>query len=58
MVREGRLLDVSEMAIVTYLMARNYNEPMVLLPDVVMARFPHGHCCVLQRQLGMGTLDA
>ena len=42
MVREGAF-DVSEMAIVTYLMARNYNKPMVLLPDVVMARFQHGH---------------
>src|SRR6202034_4515002 len=39
MVREGAF-DVSEMAIVTYLMAKNLNKPMVLLPDVVMAR-PH-----------------
>jgi 4,5-dihydroxyphthalate decarboxylase len=31
------------MAIVTYLMAKNFNKPMVLLPDVVMARFQHGH---------------
>jgi 4,5-dihydroxyphthalate decarboxylase len=42
MVREGAF-DVSEMAIVTYLMAKNVNKPMVLLPDVVMARFQHGH---------------
>jgi 4,5-dihydroxyphthalate decarboxylase len=42
MVREG-VFDVSEMAIVTYLMAKNFNKPMVLLPDVVMARFQHGH---------------
>ena len=42
MVREGAF-DVSEMAIVTYLMAKNFNKPMVLLPDVVMARFQHGH---------------
>ena len=42
MVREGAF-DVSEMAIVTYLMAKNYNKPMVLLPDVVLARFQHGH---------------
>jgi 4,5-dihydroxyphthalate decarboxylase len=42
MVREGAF-DVSEMAIATYLMAKNFNKPMVLLPDVVMARFQHGH---------------
>jgi 4,5-dihydroxyphthalate decarboxylase len=42
MVREGAF-DVSEMAIVTYLMAKNFNKPMVLLPDVLMARFQHGH---------------
>jgi 4,5-dihydroxyphthalate decarboxylase len=42
MVREGAF-DVSEMAIVTYLMAKNFNKPMVLLPNVVMARFQHGH---------------
>ena len=42
MVREGAF-DVSEMAIVTYLMAKNFDKPMVLLPDVVMARFQHGY---------------
>jgi 4,5-dihydroxyphthalate decarboxylase len=42
MVREGAF-DVSEMAIVTYLMAKNVDKPMVLLPDVVLARFQHGH---------------
>ncbi|MFG3591078.1 hypothetical protein ACFXS9_01145 [Bradyrhizobium sp. RDI18] len=42
MVREGAF-DVSEMAIVTYLMARSFGKPMVLLPDVVLARFQHGH---------------
>ena len=42
MVREGAF-DVSEMAIVTYLMAKNFDKPMVLLPDVVLARFQHGH---------------
>jgi 4,5-dihydroxyphthalate decarboxylase len=42
MVREGAF-DVSEMAIVTYLMAKSFDKPMVLLPDVVMARFQHGH---------------
>jgi 4,5-dihydroxyphthalate decarboxylase len=42
MVREAAF-DVSEMAIVTYLMARSFAKPMVLLPDVVVARFQHGH---------------
>jgi len=42
MVREGAF-DVSELAIVTYLMAKNFNKPMVLLPDVVMARPQLGH---------------
>ena len=31
------------MAIVTYLMAKSFDKPMVLLPHVVMARFQHGH---------------
>ncbi len=42
MVREAAF-DVSEMAIVTYLMAKDFGKPMVLLPDVVMARFQHGY---------------
>jgi 4,5-dihydroxyphthalate decarboxylase len=42
MVREGAF-DVSEMAIVTYLMAKSFDKPMVLLPNVVLARFQHGH---------------
>ena len=42
MVREGAF-DVSEMAIVTYLMAKSFAKPMVLLPDVVLARFQHAH---------------
>jgi 4,5-dihydroxyphthalate decarboxylase len=42
MVREAAF-DVSEMAIVTYLMAKSFDKPMVLLPSVVMARFQHGH---------------
>jgi 4,5-dihydroxyphthalate decarboxylase len=40
MVRE-QAFDVSEMAIVTYLMAKGFGKPMVLLPAVVMARFQH-----------------
>jgi 4,5-dihydroxyphthalate decarboxylase len=42
MVRE-QAFDVSEMAIVTYLMAISFDKPMVLLPDVVVARFPHAY---------------
>ena len=42
MVREAAF-DVSEMAIVTYLMAKSFDKPMVLLPHVVMARGQHGH---------------
>jgi 4,5-dihydroxyphthalate decarboxylase len=38
MVREAAF-DVSEMAIVTYLMAKSFGKPMVLLPSVVIARF-------------------
>ena len=40
MVRE-QAFDVSEMAILTYLIARAFNKPMVLLPAVVMGRFQH-----------------
>jgi 4,5-dihydroxyphthalate decarboxylase len=40
MVRE-QAFDVSEMAIVTYLMAKSFGKPMVLLPSVVIARFQH-----------------
>ena len=40
MVRDGAF-DVSEMAIVTYLMAKSFGKPMVLLPEVVVARFQH-----------------
>src|SRR6201987_4848282 len=42
MVRE-QAFDVSEMAIVTYLMAKSFGKPMVLLPDVVVARHQYGH---------------
>jgi 4,5-dihydroxyphthalate decarboxylase len=31
------------MAIVTYLMAKSFNKPMVLLPSVVLARFQHAY---------------
>src|SRR5262245_17299850 len=42
MVRE-QAFDVSEMAIVTYLMAKSFGKPMVLLPNVVVARFQHAY---------------
>jgi 4,5-dihydroxyphthalate decarboxylase len=42
MVREAAF-DVSELAIVTFLMARAYDKPMVMLPDVMMARFQHSY---------------
>ncbi len=50
MVREGAF-DVSEMAIVTYLMARSFGKPMVLLPYVVLARFQHAYA-VYRAELG------
>jgi 4,5-dihydroxyphthalate decarboxylase len=42
MVRDNAF-DVSEMAIVTYLMAKSFGKPMVLLPDIVLARFQHAY---------------
>jgi 4,5-dihydroxyphthalate decarboxylase len=42
MVRE-QAFDVAEMAIVTYLMAKSFGKPMVLLPNVVVARFQHAY---------------
>src|ERR1700742_163288 len=42
MVREAAF-DVAELAIVTYVMAKSFGKPMVLLPDVVVARGQHGH---------------
>jgi 4,5-dihydroxyphthalate decarboxylase len=53
MVRE-QAFDVSEMAIVTYLMARSFGKPMVLLPTVVMARFQHAFA-LYNARLGMLT---
>src|SRR3954447_8778099 len=52
MVRE-QAFDVSEMAIVTYLMARSFGKPMVLLPCVVMARSQHAFALYNARR---GTL--
>jgi 4,5-dihydroxyphthalate decarboxylase len=52
MVRE-QAFDVSEMAIVTYLMAKSFGKPMVLLPNVVLARFQHAYALYNAKQ---GTL--
>jgi 4,5-dihydroxyphthalate decarboxylase len=52
MVRDGAF-DVSEMAIVTYLMAKSVGKPMVLLPNVVVARFQHAYALYNAKQ---GTL--
>src|SRR5580692_4896384 len=52
MVREAAF-DVAEMAIVTYLMAKSVGKPMVLLPNVVVARFQHALALYNARQ---GTL--
>ena len=40
MIRE-RAFDISEMAIITYLQAREHDKPMVLLPAVMLGRFQH-----------------
>jgi 4,5-dihydroxyphthalate decarboxylase len=52
MVRE-QAFDVSEMAVVTYLMAKSVGKPMVLLPDVVIARFQHAYALINAKR---GTL--
>jgi 4,5-dihydroxyphthalate decarboxylase len=41
MVRQEKF-DVSEMAIATYLQAKAYGKPMVLIPASMMGRFQHG----------------
>jgi 4,5-dihydroxyphthalate decarboxylase len=46
--------DVSEMAIVTYLQARAYGKPLVLLPTVVAARLQQG-CLVYDARRGTLT---
>jgi 4,5-dihydroxyphthalate decarboxylase len=56
MVRE-RAFDVSEMAIVTYLMAKSFGKPMVLLPDVVVARFQHAYAVYNARRGALKPAD-
>src|ERR1700693_6322189 len=41
MAREQKF-DVSEMALVTYLQAKDYRQPIVLMPATMMGRFQHG----------------
>jgi 4,5-dihydroxyphthalate decarboxylase len=41
MVRQAKF-DISEMAIATYLQAKAYGKPLVLLPATMMGRFQHG----------------
>ncbi|WP_404605096.1 hypothetical protein [Caballeronia udeis] len=43
--------DISELAIVTYLQAKAYGKPVVLLPAVVAARFQQG-CIIYNAQRG------
>src|SRR5271170_2437778 len=41
MAREQKF-DISEMAIVTYLQAKAYGKPLLLMPATMMGRFQHG----------------
>jgi 4,5-dihydroxyphthalate decarboxylase len=49
MIREDRF-DVGELAIVTYLQAKTYGKPFVLLPAPVLGRFQH-HCAGFNKEL-------
>jgi len=53
MVRE-LAYDVSEMAIVTFLMAKAYGKPLALLPAVMVGRFQH-HCMLYNAERGALT---
>jgi 4,5-dihydroxyphthalate decarboxylase len=56
MVREGAF-DVSEMAIVTYLMAKSFDKPMVLLPNVLLARFQHSYALYNAKRESLRPID-
>jgi len=56
MVRDGAF-DVSEMAVVTYLMAKSAGKPMVLLPNVVVARFQHAYALYHARSGELKPVD-
>ena len=47
----NRAYDVSEMAIVTYLQAKSFGKPVVLLPCVLMGRFQH-NCLLYNSERG------
>src|SRR6185369_11186277 len=53
MVRKGAY-DISEMAIVTYLQAKSWGKPIVLLPCVLMGRFQH-NCLLYNSEKGTLT---
>jgi 4,5-dihydroxyphthalate decarboxylase len=56
MVRELRF-DVSEMAIATFVQAKAYGKPLILIPATVMGRFQHGAIlCNAARPLGPAEL--
>src|SRR3954463_15027865 len=55
MAREQKF-DVSEMAIVTYLLAKSFNKPIILLPIVMMGRFQH-NTMVYSKERGKITLQ-
>ncbi|MDR5815495.1 MULTISPECIES: hypothetical protein [unclassified Caballeronia] len=48
--------DVSELAIVTYLQAKAYGKPLILLPAVVAARFQQG-CIIYNARRGKLDID-
>jgi 4,5-dihydroxyphthalate decarboxylase len=56
MVREQKF-DVCEMAIVTYLMARAHNKPLVLLPTTMLGRFQHGYALYNAERGELGPAD-
>jgi 4,5-dihydroxyphthalate decarboxylase len=58
MVRE-QAFDICEMAIVTYLMAKAYSKPLVLLPAVMLARHQHGYAIYngARGDIGPGDLE-
>lgn len=54
----SQAFDVSEMAIVTYLQAKAYNKPLIMLPTVVAARLqqPCLICNEKQKRIGLDDL--
>ncbi|MFK4508246.1 hypothetical protein LPJ38_21400 [Bradyrhizobium daqingense] len=56
MVRE-QAFDVCEMAIVTYLMAKAYGKPLVLLPATMLGRFQHAYALYNPAHGALGPSD-